>query len=389
MQDRNFVPQAGPGCHIANYYLDDSNNDAKCCCWILEWEEQVDPNELEYDGAEIPDVAIDTDEWTLTLCNIQTDFVVAYISVYETKLRDRNGNVLEQGTSTDNEGDTKAVTTLIVLCPPCTFAHLCYLHDVPPSLLNGDTHNDNLSLLLEDYIKIESDVQIWNRHPNPADTHTRSIGFPLGINKEQGDNNFEQDDTSTSTSFYCTQGEGGQLTHFFAGNLHAIDFRCPVGTPLLAVADGVVVEANDKNRLTGISVNNLFKWNSILIRVDDSADDETAARESSSTTMSLVGHHTTKGGPLFVEYVHIQSACVKAGDKVKRGQVIGTSGSVGFSPEPHLHFAAYRSAESTASTVRVFFEGKDSSGQITHFLPRAGQWYSCNGLVEETLHANE
>ena len=61
---------------------------------------------------------------------------------------------------------------------------------------------------------------------------------------------------------------------------------------------------------------------------------------------------------VYVEFVHIQSnSCVvQVGDDVKKGQLLCWSGSVGFSPEPHLHFAAYRSNGKDAATVRVRFE---------------------------------
>jgi hypothetical protein len=96
---------------------------------------------------------------------------------------------------------------------------------------------------------------------------------------------------------------------------------------------------------------------------------------------------------------------------------------VGFSPEPHLHFAAYRSSDPTAPTVRVYFEqasilerhqnddgatGKSQdepfpkssinphqqTGTITpstpssttrtsYFLPKAGRWYNHTGEVKK------
>ena len=91
-----------------------------------------------------------------------------------------------------------------------------------------------------------------------------------------------------------------------------------------------------------------------------------------------------------MEYVHISKSRVKAGDRVKRGQVIAYSGSVGFSPEPHLHFSAFRSSESQAPTVRVLFESSNSdrdeennNNESVTFLPRAGEWYDANGIVDK------
>jgi hypothetical protein len=318
----NFVAEAGPGCYIARRDLSPD--------WVIEWED-IDPREFEEDEA--PDVAVDTEELSLSLCNVQNYTEIAYITIYDTRILDAKGRELKQGSTTDNKGETHKCITFIVICPPCVFAHLCFL-DVP-------TNFDITQL------RIESDVRELNQHPNPSDEHPRILGFPL----EGG-------------PFLCTQGENGTLTHFFSGNLHAIDFACRVGTPLLAVANGEVVEAKDSNTLTGIAVTNLFEWNSIMIKIDDDTPSEEENRKSE--------------GPLFVEYVHIQKSLVRAGDRVSQGQVIGTSGSVGFSPEPHLHFSAFRSADPEAPTVRVKFQAKDSS---TIVLPKAGTWYDSSGVV--------
>jgi len=58
----------------------------------------------------------------------------------------------------------------------------------------------------------------------------------------------------------------GALTHFFAGTHHAVDFRCPVGTPVLSVAPGRVADVRMSNTCGGVHVRNLFKWNSIMAR---------------------------------------------------------------------------------------------------------------------------
>jgi hypothetical protein len=307
----NFVVNAGPGCYIAR--RDVSN------AWMIEWEDDVDPTD--FDGQEVPDVALDPQDHTVTLCNVSSASRVAYVTIYETNVRGASGKPLSNGVVVDNEGNQRSCLTFIVLCPPRTFAHLCSL-DLP----EGRTIVD---------VAIDSDVQDWNKHCNPDDEHARHIGFPL----EAG-------------PFLCTQGEGGHLTHFFSGNLHAIDFRCSIGTPLLAVANGVVVDSQDKYTLTGVAVSNLFQWNSIILQIDCEE-------------------------PLFIEYVHISKSKVAVGDRVTKGQVIGASGSVGFSPEPHLHFCAYRSKEPTASTVRVRFESENGV-----FLPVAGEWYTADGPIE-------
>jgi len=116
----------------------------------------------------------------------------------------------------------------------------------------------------------------------------------------------------------CTQSVGGPMTHFFCESFHAVDFRCPVSTPLLAVGDGTVFEVADSNVVSGIWAENLGKWNSISIDLEC--------------------------GPFRFDYVHIKagSARVRPGDKVARGQIICESGDVGFSPEPHVHLEMHR-----------------------------------------------
>lgn len=351
---KNFVAEAGPGCYIARR---DIKND-----WLIEWED-IGPEEFD-EGEEVPDVAIDVDEKTLSLCNVDECCKIAYITVYEARVLGRKGQEIPQGSTTDNNGTELPCVTFIVLCPPLVFAHLCFIDPA-----GGLEDNDNADITTKDItdVRIESDVREWNRHPNPSDEHPKVLDFPL-----------------SGGPFLCTQGEGGELTHFFSGNLHALDFACPVGTPLVAVEDGIVIDVKQSNTLTGVAVSNLFEWNSIMLRiVDDEVD------HNDSTTPPKL----TTGGPLFVEYVHIQSASVNVGDQVKRGQIIGSSGSVGFSPEPHLHFSAFRSSDPEAATVRVRFHGNDDVTSATNcpsssttttsktYLPQAGRWYDKSGLV--------
>jgi murein DD-endopeptidase MepM/ murein hydrolase activator NlpD len=260
-------------------------------------------------------------------------------------------------------------------------------------------------------VEIETDVQPITQHLNPDDEHTYTMHFPFQP-LEEG--------STVRPCYQCTQSEDGELTHFFKGNRHAIDFACPIGTPLYSPVDGTVINVRDNgggdvaiaegrgmngifgNRgsfvhdnsiedygdvieVTGIAARNMFRWNSIMIRVDDAS----------------MTHD-----PLFVEFVHIQtgSCVVETGTTVRKGQLICRSGSVGFSPEPHLHMAAYRSDRDDSATVRFRFEcssvppsaseedaAMSTEGEVagnrkeevvsTTFLPTTGGWYDCGGLV--------
>lgn len=323
----NFVSSAGKGCYIARQ--DDLEND-----WLIEWQSNVNvAEEFECCNADdIPDVALDPNDYTLSFCNVSSlqQTKVAYITVYETPCRGRNGALLENGSSTNNDGVTReCITFIIPSCPLNTIIHLCQL-----DLRDGQTIEE---------VQIDSHVETFQPHPHPNDEHSLLLSFPL---------------LCENKPCLCTQSENGSLTHFGWGNLHAYDFRCTVKTPLVAVANSTVTQVRDHNTLlTGIAVSNLFEWNSILLQV---------------TEEDAVDY------PLFVEYVHIQTCNVQEGDTVERGQVIGTSGSVGFSPEPHLHISAFRSDDPKAPTVRVKLKAQDS-GEA--FVPTAGEYYTANGRV--------
>jgi len=368
----NFVSTAGPGCYIAHLPPQITTDDEAATAtqandWLLDIE-PFHPDDFDAD-VEIPEIALDPYEHSVSVTNATTSRRVCYVTVYDVAVLGRDGRVLPPGVSADNEGNRRECTTFIVLCPPTTFVHLGHLR-----LGKGRTLAD---------VELDSDVRDYQEHPNPDDTHTKRIGFPLSCKSSSED---DTGSTANSTEYLCTQGEGGHLTHYMTGNYHAVDFRCPEGTPCVAVCDGTVVECQDANTLTGVAVGNLFKWNSMSIRADDDDGESGEERITEASTSTANGSaNAGKGGPLYLEYVHIQtgSICVKPGDRVKRGQVICRSGGVGFSPEPHLHFSAFRSDDPTAPTVRVWFEARgDGCGKERElFVPEAGLFYNKYGDV--------
>ena len=97
------------------------------------------------------------------------------------------------------------------------------------------------------------------------------------------------------------------------GTVHrGIDFAVPVGTPLFAPADGVVVEGRERTR----PVEGFGSW--IWLDCKDSA------------------------GFDFI-YGHVQGAGIQVerGERVRAGQLVGFSGNEGESTGPHLHFEAW------------------------------------------------
>ena len=91
------------------------------------------------------------------------------------------------------------------------------------------------------------------------------------------------------------------------------------GNPVYAVADGTVVEA-----------------------VDGVAEGAPFASREPTTIQNAAGNHIVLdiGGGNFALFAHIETGtvAVKAGDRVKAGDVIGHAGDTGNSDGPHLHF---------------------------------------------------
>lgn len=102
---------------------------------------------------------------------------------------------------------------------------------------------------------------------------------------------------------YTSSGYGNR-THPVLGGTRShkgIDLAAPTGTPIFATADGVVGKA---------------EW-------------------YSSYGMFVSLQH---GGELETRYAHMSRIAVAAGERIKKGDVIGYVGSTGRSTGPHLHY---------------------------------------------------
>jgi murein DD-endopeptidase MepM/ murein hydrolase activator NlpD len=103
---------------------------------------------------------------------------------------------------------------------------------------------------------------------------------------------------------YVLEAAYAGFPHFHTG----VDLAVPLGTPVFAAADGVVVLARPMTDTSGALVG---YGNYVVIQHD-------------AGLKTLYGHLLTIG--------------VKEGDVVKRGQLIGLVGSTGNSTGPHMHF---------------------------------------------------
>ena len=120
------------------------------------------------------------------------------------------------------------------------------------------------------------------------------------------------------TSYPVTQAFGTRLTsHNNRENLYAVDFAMPVGSPIVAARDGVVIDVMMGHEEGGYDIRYLDKANTIAIAHDDGTVAEYA--------------HLARGTPM-----------VYAGQRIAAGTLIGYSGNSGYSSGPHLHFIVSR-----------------------------------------------
>lgn len=135
------------------------------------------------------------------------------------------------------------------------------------------------------------------------------------------------------------------------GILHqAIDLRTQNGTdykrPVYAAEDGTVDQVQD--------------W-----------DGHTRTGMQSYGNMVRIKHAPYKGGVLQTRYAHLSSYCVKVGQKVKEGELIGYSGVTGNVFGAHLHFEVILNGKRTNPLVWLDSDFTTASGKV--FTYRAGE----------------
>ena len=97
---------------------------------------------------------------------------------------------------------------------------------------------------------------------------------------------------------------------------NAVDFLAPVGTPVIAAADGVVTYVEDSFNIGGPDYS-YWKFSNFVVLMHPNGE--------------------------FSRYDHLdfQSSTVRVNRKIKRGQHIGNVGLTGFTFVPHLHFQVF------------------------------------------------
>lgn len=128
---------------------------------------------------------------------------------------------------------------------------------------------------------------------------------------------------------YGTTGRGEYEAH------HGEEFVNPLGTPLVAVADGTIVVAGpDLLPQCGAGGNEVcgrqpdYYGNVIILKLDAQF----------------------KNQPVYIAYGHVQKWYVKPGQRVQKGQPIGEVGQAGIAIGPHAHIETRLGANSYTTT---------------------------------------
>jgi murein DD-endopeptidase MepM/ murein hydrolase activator NlpD len=183
--------------------------------------------------------------------------------------------------------------------------------------------------------------------PNPWSPTMSRAEIQLGrVDADHDDGYLYRLPYGADVSFPIIQGYDAKLSHRGVER-YTLDFGMPVGTPVHAARDGVVVLVEDSHG-AGCAREECGRYANFVVVL-----------HSDGTTGEYF--HRARG-----------SAQVRAGERVQRGQWLARSGNTGFSTAPHLHFGVYRTdGERRTESLAVRFETR--AGAVSQ--PRSGAHY--------------
>lgn len=167
-------------------------------------------------------------------------------------------------------------------------------------------------------IEFVPDYRAWSAYGGDGEQHTyrqvpKDVLVPLPIyNQADAKKGIDPSGVYSVANMgsYDTGAEG-------TGSHPGVDIRVPVGTPVRAIANGIVTQVREDAGGFGLFV---------VIRHPHVPDPENPKRET----------------VLHSSYAHLSAQLVDEGDIVEKGQQIGLSGQTGFATGPHLHFQVDR-----------------------------------------------
>ena len=131
---------------------------------------------------------------------------------------------------------------------------------------------------------------------------------------------------------------------------YAVDITMPENTPIVAVADGVVMDTEKDFSRAGWGQQFADEANVVRLLHDDG-------------TMSIYAHLAADG------------IKVQRGQRVKKGEVLAASGNTGYSSGPHLHFAMQMNEGKKLISFPFKFDGSNDEPTVGQVLlgPRVGR----------------
>lgn len=136
---------------------------------------------------------------------------------------------------------------------------------------------------------------------------------------------------SKDIKFKIAKPEGEYAHEKYPEIRYAVDFIVPVGTPVLAIRAGKVIDLKDDSDKWGTDLSFVDKVNFITIDHQDGT---------------------------YAEYLHLgkDKIKLKKGDKVKTEDMLGYTGLSGCMDEPHLHLNAFKIIKEKAISIPIKFE---------------------------------
>ena len=171
--------------------------------------------------------------------------------------------------------------------------------------------------------KTRDSAIIYQFHQQEIDTSQLFNTYSFALS--YGNPNLKKYDTtynynlpfSKGKRYRVLQGNNGGFSHNKPTSRYAIDFTMNIGQEVCAIREGYVVMTKSDSNEGGSSKKYLPKANKVFVYHKDGT---------------------------FAQYAHFRQngVVVKAGDSIKKGQLIGYSGNTGYSTQPHLHFVVYK-----------------------------------------------
>lgn len=196
---------------------------------------------------------------------------------------------------------------------------------------------------------------VKHEHESPLDFSGEVLAFPLREAALCTQVIHVQIADTLAFLIICAQAFGGCGHHRGLYMHHSADFVASEGTDLLCVCDGVVVGVNDSKTLGAPHVDLLPEANFVQVK-------------SSSGFVAQILH------------IQTGTATVQVGDTVRRGQVLGRVGNVGFSTGAHVHVQVNKGVGDCDASV-MWALHDDCCGAV---VPVAGHTFGPSGWVNVT-----